>query len=87
MLAHEYSILNKFRILKERHIRMRKPYRLPGWTKNSSYIVLRSGIELTTSRLYSFIVANVSHALNHSVKRGSQGHGRVTGRGGGMLGT
>ena len=28
---------NKFRILKERHIQMRKLYQLPGWTKNSSY--------------------------------------------------
>ena len=46
---------------------MRKPYQLPGWTKNSSYcIVPRSGIELTTSRLHSFIVAKVSHALIHS---------------------
>ena len=26
----------------------------------------RSGIELTTSRLHSFIMAEVSHALNHS---------------------
>ena len=47
---------------------MRKPYLLPGWTKNSSWD--RSGIELTTSRLRSyiiiFIVAKVSHALNHS---------------------
>ena len=33
----EENIVNKFRILKERHIQMRKPYRLPGWTKNSSY--------------------------------------------------
>ena len=46
---------------------MRKPYQLPGWTKNSSYyIVPRSGIEPTTSRLHNFIMAKVSHALNHS---------------------
>ena len=46
---------------------MRKPYQLPGWTKNSSYYSApRSGIELTTSRLHSFIVAKVSHTLNHS---------------------
>ena len=48
---------------------MRKPYQLPAWTKNSSYynyIVPRSGIELTTSHLHSFIMAKVSHALNHS---------------------
>ena len=34
----------------------------PGGTKNSSW----SGIKLTTSRLHSFIMAKVSHALNHS---------------------
>ena len=54
LLIYEDNISNKFRILKERHIQMRKPYQLPGWTKNSSYyIVLRSGIELN-----SFIMAN-----------------------------
>ena len=31
------NIPNKFRILKERYIQMRKPYQSPGWTKNSSY--------------------------------------------------
>ena len=31
----QYS--KKFRILKERYIQMRKPYQLPGWTRNSSY--------------------------------------------------
>ena len=31
------NIPNKFRILKERLIEMRKPYQLPCWTKNSSY--------------------------------------------------
>ena len=34
--------------------------------KTHPTIVPRSGIELTTSRLHSFIVARVSHALNHS---------------------
>ena len=33
----EDNILNKFRIWKERHIDMRKPYQLPGCTKNASY--------------------------------------------------
>ena len=37
LLPHEDNILNKFRILKERHIQMRKPYQVPGWTKNSPY--------------------------------------------------
>ena len=32
-----YLVEKRRRILKERHIRMRKPYQLPGWTKNSSY--------------------------------------------------
>ena len=64
---NEDNIPNKFRILKERHIQMRKPYQLPGWTKDSSYyIVPRLGFKLTTSRLHSFIMAKVSHAHNHS---------------------
>ena len=37
VIYHEDNIPNKFRILKEKHIQMRKPYQLPGWTKNSSY--------------------------------------------------
>ena len=45
---------------------MRKPYQLPGWIKTHPTIVPRSGIELTTSRLHNFIMAKVSHALNHS---------------------
>ena len=34
--------------------------------KTHPTIVPRSGIELTTSRLHSFIIAKVTHALNHS---------------------
>ena len=37
MLPHEDDILNKFRIWNERHLQVRKPYQLPGWTKNSPY--------------------------------------------------
>ena len=36
-------VLNKFRILKERHIQMRKPYQSPGRMKNSSYYVAPVG--------------------------------------------
>ena len=36
MLLLEDNIPNKFRIQKERHIRMRKPYKLPVWIKNAS---------------------------------------------------
>ena len=66
---------NKFRILKGRHIQIRKPYQLPGRTKNSSYycIVPRSGLKLTTYRLHSFIMADVSHALNHSAMEANFG--------------
>ena len=39
--------------------------------KTHPTIVPRSGIELTTSRLYNFIMAKVSHALNHSARRAS----------------
>ena len=35
--SHGDNIPNKFRILKGRHIQMRKPYQLRGWTKNLSY--------------------------------------------------
>ena len=37
VLPHEDDILNKFRIWNERHLQVRKPYQLPGWTKNSPY--------------------------------------------------
>ena len=59
--SHEDNIPNKFRILKERHIQMKKTYRfqlsknqtssscLVG-PKNHPTIVSRSGIDLTTSR-------------------------------------
>ena len=66
-MPDEDNIPNKFRILKERHIQMRKPYRLPGWTKNSSYYSAPVGDR--TRDLpppCSFIMAKVSHALNHS---------------------
>ena len=43
LLPHGDNIPNKFRILKERHIQMRKPYQLPGWTKNSSYYSAPAG--------------------------------------------
>ena len=33
----------KFRILKERHIQMRKPYQSPGRMKNSSYYIAPVG--------------------------------------------
>ena len=53
MLPHEDNILNQFRIWKEMHIRMRKPYRLLGSTKNSSY--------------YSAPVGVQTHELPHSI--------------------
>ena len=39
------NVLNKFRILKERHVQMRKPYQSPGqgWMKNSSYYIAPVG--------------------------------------------
>ena len=47
MLPHEDNILNKFRIRKERHIRMRKQYQMPGWTKHILYSP--TVFELTTA--------------------------------------
>ena len=69
--SHEDNIPNKFRILKERHIQIKKPYQfqLSGWTKNSSYYSVLVGDrphDLKTSRLHSFIMTKVSHAHNHS---------------------
>ena len=40
---HEDNVLNKFRILKERHVQMRKPYQSPGRMKNSSYYIAPVG--------------------------------------------
>ena len=46
---------------------MRKPYQLTGWTKNSSYYSAPVGDRThDLPHLHSFIVAKVSHALNHS---------------------
>ena len=54
LFPHEDKMIpNKFRILKERHIRMRKPYQLPGWTKNSPY--------------YSAPVGDLTRDLPHSI--------------------
>ena len=35
--SHGDNIPNKFRVWKERHIQMRKPYQLPDWTNNPSF--------------------------------------------------
>ena len=37
------NVLNKFRILKERHVQLRKPYQSPGRMKNSSYYIAPVG--------------------------------------------
>ena len=34
-VPHEDNVLNKFRIWKERHVQMRKPFQSPGRMKNS----------------------------------------------------
>ena len=49
-VVHGDNIPNKFRILKERHIQMRKPYQLTGWTKNSSYIIVPRSIQRSKYR-------------------------------------
>ena len=43
MFPHEDNSLTKFRIWKERHIRMRKPYQLNGWAQNS-YCSVPAGV-------------------------------------------
>ena len=67
MLLHGENIPNKFRILKERHIQLRKPHQLVELVglKTHLAIVPRSGIKITTSLLHSFM-AKMSNALNHS---------------------
>ena len=41
--SHEDNVPNKFRILKERHVQMRKSYQSPGRMKNSSYYIAPVG--------------------------------------------
>ena len=56
LLPHEDNIPNKFRILKESRIQMRKPHQLPGWTKHASYYSAPVGERthaLPPSRLHS----------------------------------
>ncbi len=65
--SHEDNVLNKFRIWKERHVQMRKPYQSPGRMKNSSYYMAPVGD--WTHDLPHTVASNmvkVSHALNHS---------------------
>ena len=66
--SHEDNVLlNKFRILKERHVQMRKPNQSPGRMKNSSYYIAPVGD--WTHDLPHTVASNmvkVSHALNHS---------------------
>ena len=64
---HEDKVLNKFRIWKERHFQMRKPYQSPVRMKNSSYYIAPDGDR--THDLPHTVAPNmvkVSHALNHS---------------------
>ena len=55
---------------------------LIGLKTHPTIIVPRSGLELTTSRPHSFVVAKVSHALNHSATKANDrrtvGRHRVT---------
>ena len=41
--SHEDNVLNKFIILKERHVQIRKPYQSPARMKNSSYYIAPVG--------------------------------------------
>ena len=66
-LPHEDNVLTKFRIWKERHGQMRKPYQSLGRMKNSSYCIAPVGVR--THDLPQTVASNmvkVSHALNHS---------------------
>ena len=66
-MACNYCFPNKFRILKERHVKVRKPYQSSGRMKNSSYYIAPVGDR--THDLPHTAASNmvkVSHALNHS---------------------
>ena len=65
--SHEDNVLNKFRILKERHVQMRKPYQSPG--QDEKLILLYCPGRGLNSRPPAHLASNmvkVSHALNHS---------------------
>ena len=63
MLSHEDNIPNKFRILKIKAHSDEKTTSCLVGLKTNPTILPRSRIELTTSRLHSFIMAKVSYAL------------------------
>ena len=66
-LPHKDNVLNKFRIWKERHVQMRKPFQSPVRMKNSSYYIVPVGDR--THDLPHTVASNmvkVSHALTHS---------------------
>ena len=76
LLPREDNVLNKFRILKERHVQMRKPYQSPGRMKNSSYYIAPVGDR--THDLPNTVDSNivkVSHALNHSATEAAPANG------------
>ena len=65
MLPHEDDILNKFRIWNERHLQVRKPYQLPGWTKNSPYYNALAGIEPAMEAVTSVRWKNLSTVFSY----------------------
>ena len=66
-LPHEDNVLNKFRILKERHVQMRKPYQSPARMKNSSYYIAPAGDRThDLPHTVASNMVNVSQAPNHS---------------------
>ena len=66
MLPHEDDVLNKFRILKERHVQMRKPYQSPDRMKNSSYYYISPVGDRTHNLPHTVTLnmVNMFHGLN-----------------------
>ena len=65
----EDNVLNKFRILKERHVQMRKPYQSPGHDEKLILLNIIAPVGDWTHDLPHTVASNmvkVSHALNHS---------------------
>ena len=65
---HDDNVLNKFRIWKERHVQMRKPYQSPGSDETNHHTII-APVGDRTHDLPHTVASNmgkVSHALNHS---------------------
>ena len=61
-LPHEDNVRNKFRIWKEMHVQMRKPFQSPGRMKNSSYYVYIAPVRVRIHDLPHTVASNFTRA-------------------------